>query len=251
MAAKWLELLKEIAPNVTRVGAIREPTSTSSIGQLSAVQSAARIAPGRINICPQPILVQFVHKVWALISMREDTMRTNRTSKVLFLGTLSLLNLIPSSAWAAEGAKALIGSWKLTGWTVRVVGETEDKEPFGPNPKGRPVMTPEGYWIVIITGANRQPAKTAEDKLALFDSVLVIQASTRLRETRLRYELICLPTRFLLGLPRFRRDSSNSTARNLLSGLPKSAVPLCPVRRLLAPTFLNENTSVQLMSGWA
>src|SRR5262245_26426595 len=42
IAAKWLELLKEIAPNVTRVGAIRDPTSTSSIGQLSAIQSAAR-----------------------------------------------------------------------------------------------------------------------------------------------------------------------------------------------------------------
>ena len=50
MAAKWLELLKEIAPNVTRVGAIREPTSTSSIGQLSAVQSAARLA--RVEVVP-------------------------------------------------------------------------------------------------------------------------------------------------------------------------------------------------------
>src|SRR6516164_10583157 len=94
-------------------------------------------------------------------------------AKVLFLIALGILSgLIPCSAWADENAKALVGSWKLTGWTVRVVGETEDKEPFGPNPKGRLVMTPEGYWIVIITGANRQPAKTAEDKLALFDSVL-------------------------------------------------------------------------------
>jgi putative ABC transport system substrate-binding protein len=50
MAAKWLELLKEIAPHVTRVGAIREPTSTSSIGQLSAVQSAARLA--RVEVVP-------------------------------------------------------------------------------------------------------------------------------------------------------------------------------------------------------
>src|SRR5262249_20471160 len=50
MGAKWLELLKEIAPNVTRVGVIREPTSTSSIGQLSAVQSAARLF--RVEVIP-------------------------------------------------------------------------------------------------------------------------------------------------------------------------------------------------------
>jgi putative ABC transport system substrate-binding protein len=42
MGAKFLELLKEIAPPVTRVGVIREPTSTASIGQLAAIQSAAR-----------------------------------------------------------------------------------------------------------------------------------------------------------------------------------------------------------------
>jgi ABC-type uncharacterized transport system substrate-binding protein len=42
IAVKWLELLKEIAPNVTRVGVIREPTVTSSIGQLAAINSVAR-----------------------------------------------------------------------------------------------------------------------------------------------------------------------------------------------------------------
>ena len=42
IAAKWLELLKEIAPNVARVGVIREPTVTSSIGQLATINSVAR-----------------------------------------------------------------------------------------------------------------------------------------------------------------------------------------------------------------
>jgi putative ABC transport system substrate-binding protein len=44
IGAKWLELLKETAPNLTRVGVIRDPTSTSSIGQLAAIQSAARLS---------------------------------------------------------------------------------------------------------------------------------------------------------------------------------------------------------------
>src|SRR6516165_4747863 len=42
MAAKWVELLKEIAPFVTHVGVIRDPTTTVSIGQLGVIQSAAR-----------------------------------------------------------------------------------------------------------------------------------------------------------------------------------------------------------------
>jgi putative ABC transport system substrate-binding protein len=42
IGAKWLELLKEIAPYVTHVGVIRDPTSTASIGPLAAIQTAAR-----------------------------------------------------------------------------------------------------------------------------------------------------------------------------------------------------------------
>jgi hypothetical protein len=99
-------------------------------------------------------------------------MRANSIRNVLLLSILAVLaGLIPGATWA-DDSKLLVGTWKLTGWTVRVVGETEDKEPFGPNPKGRLVLTPEGYWIVIITGANRNPAKTAEEKVALFDSAL-------------------------------------------------------------------------------
>jgi len=42
IGAKWLELLKDIAPNVNRVGVIRDPTITSSIGQFVAINSVAR-----------------------------------------------------------------------------------------------------------------------------------------------------------------------------------------------------------------
>ena len=42
IGAKWLELLKEIAPRVTRVGVIRDPAVTASIGQFGAIQSVAR-----------------------------------------------------------------------------------------------------------------------------------------------------------------------------------------------------------------
>jgi putative tryptophan/tyrosine transport system substrate-binding protein len=42
MSAKWLELLKEIAPRVTRAVVIRDPTSPAAIGQFAVIQSAAR-----------------------------------------------------------------------------------------------------------------------------------------------------------------------------------------------------------------
>jgi putative ABC transport system substrate-binding protein len=41
MSGKWLELLKEIAPGVTRAAVLRDPAIASGIGQFAAVQSVA------------------------------------------------------------------------------------------------------------------------------------------------------------------------------------------------------------------
>jgi ABC-type uncharacterized transport system substrate-binding protein len=41
MSVKWLELLKQVAPGVTRVAVLRDPTVTSGIGQFGALQGAA------------------------------------------------------------------------------------------------------------------------------------------------------------------------------------------------------------------
>jgi len=41
MSAKWLELLKEIAPGVTRVAVLRDPAAAAGTGQFGAIQSVA------------------------------------------------------------------------------------------------------------------------------------------------------------------------------------------------------------------
>ena len=41
MSGKWLELLKQIAPSVTRAAVLRDPTIASGIGQFGAVQAVA------------------------------------------------------------------------------------------------------------------------------------------------------------------------------------------------------------------
>jgi putative ABC transport system substrate-binding protein len=41
LSAKWLELLKELAPQVTRVAVIRDPEISAGTGQFAAIQTAA------------------------------------------------------------------------------------------------------------------------------------------------------------------------------------------------------------------
>ena len=42
LSAKWLELLKEIVPGVTRAVVLRDPTNITGIGQFAVIQSVAR-----------------------------------------------------------------------------------------------------------------------------------------------------------------------------------------------------------------
>ena len=42
LSGKWLELLKQIAPSVTRVAILRDPANPAGIGQFSSIQAAAQ-----------------------------------------------------------------------------------------------------------------------------------------------------------------------------------------------------------------
>ena len=50
LCAKWLELLKEIVPGVTRAAVLRDPTAITGIGQLAVIQSVAR--PVGVDVSP-------------------------------------------------------------------------------------------------------------------------------------------------------------------------------------------------------
>jgi putative tryptophan/tyrosine transport system substrate-binding protein len=51
LSAKWLELLKQIAPGVTRVAVLRDPTIASGIGQFGAIRSSA----SSLGLEPRPV----------------------------------------------------------------------------------------------------------------------------------------------------------------------------------------------------
>ena len=79
--------------------------------------------------------------------------------------------LQPVLALAQDATKQLAGSWRLTSWTIQIVnGDTT--QPFGPNPKGRAVFTPDEYVAFLIVAANRKPAATDGESAALLKTLL-------------------------------------------------------------------------------
>ena len=50
ISGKWLEILKQIAPNVTRVAVLRDPATAAGIGQFAAIQAVS--SPFRVELTP-------------------------------------------------------------------------------------------------------------------------------------------------------------------------------------------------------
>src|SRR5262249_37127888 len=63
-SAKWLELLKQIAPRVTRAGVLRDPSNPSGIGLLAAIQGAAAVLDVEVN----PLGVRDVREIERVIA---------------------------------------------------------------------------------------------------------------------------------------------------------------------------------------
>jgi putative ABC transport system substrate-binding protein len=49
ISGKWVELLKQIAPNVTRVAVLRDPALSTGIGQFRVIQSVASSSGLEVN----------------------------------------------------------------------------------------------------------------------------------------------------------------------------------------------------------
>jgi hypothetical protein len=80
--------------------------------------------------------------------------------------------VVPGLALAQDTARQLAGSWKLTSWTIQIIGG-DITEPFGRNPKGRALITPDGYAAFVIAAANRKPAANDAESAALLKTLMV------------------------------------------------------------------------------
>ena len=155
IGAKWLGLLKEIAPNVTRIGVIREPTSTSSIGQFGATQSAARLS--KVEVSPlggqdgkdiERTVTEFARgSNCGLISLASPLIINNRNLIISLAARHRLPAVYPFPSYGADGALICYGPdpidphRKAAGYVDRILK--------GEKPADLPVQAAIKFELVI------------------------------------------------------------------------------------------------------
>ncbi len=73
-----------------------------------------------------------------------------------------------------------IGTWRLLAFELEIEGRAERRHPMGPNPRGRLVLTPDGFMIGLIVAGDRTAGRDDAALAALFRTMLAYTGRYRL-----------------------------------------------------------------------
>ena len=155
LSGKWLELLKEIAPGVKRVGVIRDAALTSGIGQFAVIQS---VAPS-VGVDVRPINVSDASEIERVVaafsrSPNGGLVVTSSAFAVLhreLIIALASRHKLPAvyyrRLYAADGGLISYG-YDILDQYRRAAGYV-DRILKGEHPADLPVQAPTRYELVI------------------------------------------------------------------------------------------------------
>jgi putative ABC transport system substrate-binding protein len=155
LSGKWLELLKQIAPSVTRAAVIRDPAITGGIGQFAAIQS---VAPS-IGVEVSPVNVRDASEIergLAAIARLPDSglIVTGSALAVVhreLIVTLAARHKLPAIYWD----RLLVTAGGLISYGADIIDQYRraaayvDRILKGEKPADMPVQAPTKYELVI------------------------------------------------------------------------------------------------------
>ena len=155
IAAKWLELLKEIVPNVTRAAVLRDPTFAAGIGQFAAIQTVGPIAMelSAINLHDDADAIErgvaaFARYPNGGLVVTSSPFGTNHPGAVAALASRYKLPAVyPFRYYVSAGGLASYGPDNVS--QFRPAAEYVDRILKGQKPADLPVQAPTKYETVV------------------------------------------------------------------------------------------------------
>src|SRR5689334_5545656 len=74
----------------------------------------------------------------------------------------------------------VLGIWKLVAYQIEVQATGEKQPVMGENPTGYVTFLPEGRVFFVLTGEGRKPAKTAEERAQLLNTLVAYTGRYRI-----------------------------------------------------------------------
>ena len=155
MSGKWLELLKEIAPRVTRAAVLRDPAIVSGIGQLATVQAVApslgmELSPVDVRDAPEieRALTAFARPGNGGLIVTASPLATRHRDLIITLAARYKLPAVYAGRWFVTDGGLLSYGPDYVDQYRRAAGYV-DRILKGEKPADMPVQAPTKYELVI------------------------------------------------------------------------------------------------------
>jgi putative ABC transport system substrate-binding protein len=156
LSGKWLELLKELSPNVKRAAILRDPALAAGIGQFAVIQALAPTSPG-VELTPIDVRdpAELKHAIAAfareqnggLIITASQSAVTHRNLIISLASQFFLPNVFGFRYYPANGGLASYGPDPID--VHRRAAAYVDRILKGEKPADLPVQAPTKYELVI------------------------------------------------------------------------------------------------------
>ena len=179
LSAKWPELLKQIAPSVTRAAVLRDPVVTAGIGQFAVIQSAAPsvgidVSPVNVRIAQEieQAVTAFAHSPnGGLIVTASGLAAVHRDLIITLAARHKLPAVYARRLFVAEGGLMCYGADRVE--LFRQAAQYVDRILKGEKPADLPVQAPTKYELVInLKTARALGLVVPEALLARADEVI-------------------------------------------------------------------------------
>ena len=155
ISGKWLELLKEIAPHMTRAAVLRDPALAAGIGQFAAIQSMASSSAVELSAIDtrdvgeiERALVAFARKPNGGLVVTASASALIHRHQIIALATrLRLPNVYPFRYYPLNGGLASYGPYQIDQY--KRAASYVDRILKGEKPGDLPVQQPTKYELVI------------------------------------------------------------------------------------------------------
>jgi putative ABC transport system substrate-binding protein len=155
MSGKWLELLKEIAPRVTRAAVLRDPAIVSGIGQLATVQAVApslgmELSPVDVRDAPEieRAVTAFARPGNGGLIVTASPLATRHRDLIITLAARYKLPAVYAGRWFVTDGGLLSYGPDYVDQYRRAAGYV-DRILKGGKPADMPVQAPTKYELVI------------------------------------------------------------------------------------------------------
>src|SRR5258707_92912 len=179
LAAKWLELLKEIAPSVTRVAIIRNAANPAGLAAFAALQNAAQ----SLGVEVSPINVrdprEIERSIAAFARSPNGGLIVTQTASATLYGDLIIAVAARQKLPAVYGSRFAVTAGGLISYANDLVDQFRQAAAYvdrilkGAKPADLPVQAPTKYELAINLKTAKALGLTVPDKLlALADEVI-------------------------------------------------------------------------------